>query len=659
MSFRMPRLCLSVLIFLVARAGAAQTSDPIVLCGCAATTVVGWDAPADCSQPLVSPDLGWASTSAPLASPSNYFEHTFVAPAGSYRVWFRVRSLNDLKPNDSVFVQYSDALKANNLPVYRIGTTSALVVNLATDSTGTSLRDWGWVDGAYWLSQTTTVKFAAGGSHRLRVQVREDGVSVDQIILSAATYRTVPPGPPTNDQNRFSCSAPQPPPGPVSNPVPAAGASSVPTNVVLSWTAASNATSYDVAFGTVNPPSVVSSDQTTLTYDPGGLAAATTYYWSIRAKNASGTTPGVIWSFSTAGTSLPPAPGVPSGPAPADLAIDVLAGIGLNWLPSANATTYDVAFGASNPPPLVSANQAGTSYQPSTALAYSTAYFWQVVARGPGGTTAGPLWSFTSAAPPTGDAPSLGNTSLNRLRVVTWNVKQGYNLIDNRNDYNLQIDMMAGLNPDVICLQEVSLADADMPTLVLNGLSARTGRTWRGQYQRQNTATTPTTNNIGSMILTWLPIDAISSTLFTAGLSQPFPAVRLQITVNSTPVHISTTHLYAWDAAVRVAQLSQLQAWLATQGARRVVTGDFNAFPLESALWNGGWSTEYTDAWETATGWIQPTNDGGFTFDRRTATQNPERIDYHWTRGMTVSEMFVVKTRRSDHHAVVVDYKVP
>ena len=63
--------------------------------------------------------------------------------------------------------------------------------------------------------------------------------------------------------------------------------------------------------------------------------------------------------------------------------------------------------------------------------------------------------------------------------------------------------------------------------------------------------------------------------------------------------------------------------------------------------------------WTTATTWLQPTNDGGYTFDRRTATGNPERIDYHWTKGMNVTEMFVIKTRRSDHHAIVVDYLVP
>jgi endonuclease/exonuclease/phosphatase family metal-dependent hydrolase len=563
---RMSGICLSVLFVLAARSGAAQTIDPIVLCGCAATTIVDWTAAADCSQPLSSPDQGWASTSA-LASPAKYFEHTFTAPAGSYRVWFRVRALNDSNANDSVYVQYSDALNASNQPIYRIGTTSALVVNLATDYAATNLRGWGWVDTAFWLWQTTTVKFAAGGSHTIRVQVREDGVSVDQIVLSSTTYRTVSPGARSDDQTRLSCPLPNQPP--------------------------------------------------------------------------------------------PPLPDAPAGPAPADAALDVLPGIGVSWQPSANATTYDVAFGTSNPPPVVSTNQPGTNYQPLAALAYGTTYFWQVVARGAGGTTTGPVWTFTTAPLPSGDAPSVANTNLKRLRVVTWNIKQGYNMIDGRNDYNLQIDMMAGLMPDVICLQEVSLSDADMPTLILNGLSARTGRTWRGQYQRQNTQTTPTTNNLGSMILTWLPIDAISSTLFTAGLSQPFPALRLQVTVNGAPVHISTTHLYAWDADVRAAQLAVLQTWLSAQGARRVVTGDFNAFPFETTMWNGNWTLEYADAWQTATSWIQPTDDGGFTFDRRTATQNPERIDYHWTTGMTVSEMFVVKTRRSDHHALVVDYKVP
>jgi endonuclease/exonuclease/phosphatase (EEP) superfamily protein YafD len=89
------------------------------------------------------------------------------------------------------------------------------------------------------------------------------------------------------------------------------------------------------------------------------------------------------------------------------------------------------------------------------------------------------------------------------------------------------------------------------------------------------------------------------------------------------------------------------------------VSGDFNANPLDATTWIAAWTRDYTDAWVTATSWVQPTGDGGYTFDKRTATGKPERIDYQFTKGVTVSEMFVMKTRRSDHHAVVGDYAVP
>jgi hypothetical protein len=90
-------------------------------------------------------------------------------------------------------VQFSDAL-VNGSPAYPLNTTSALLVNLATDGTASSLRDWGWQNGAYWLNQPTTVTFATSGSHRMRIQVREDGVLIDQIVLSPERYRTRAPG---------------------------------------------------------------------------------------------------------------------------------------------------------------------------------------------------------------------------------------------------------------------------------------------------------------------------------------------------------------------------------------------------------------------------------------------------------------------------------
>jgi len=83
--------------------------------------------------------------------------------------------------------------------IYPMNTTSGLDVNLATDSAAGSLNRWGWQNTAYWLSQPTTVTFATSGTHTMRIQVREDGVQLDQIVLSSSQYLTAAPGGVTND----------------------------------------------------------------------------------------------------------------------------------------------------------------------------------------------------------------------------------------------------------------------------------------------------------------------------------------------------------------------------------------------------------------------------------------------------------------------------
>jgi endonuclease/exonuclease/phosphatase family metal-dependent hydrolase len=58
---------------------------------------------------------------------------------------------------------------------------------------------WGWQDKAYWLQQTNIVQFASGGTHTIRIQTREDGVQIDQIVLSPAMFISSAPGTVTND----------------------------------------------------------------------------------------------------------------------------------------------------------------------------------------------------------------------------------------------------------------------------------------------------------------------------------------------------------------------------------------------------------------------------------------------------------------------------
>jgi hypothetical protein len=94
-----------------------------------------------------------------------------------------------------------------------------------------------------------------------------------------------------------------PPPGPASNPNPTDGALGVSRTADLSWTAGRSATSHDVYFGTINPPSFI-GNQSLTTYDPGTMAYSTTYYWRIDEVNPWGTTTGTAWSFTT--MSSPP-----------------------------------------------------------------------------------------------------------------------------------------------------------------------------------------------------------------------------------------------------------------------------------------------------------------------------------------------------------------
>jgi T5SS/PEP-CTERM-associated repeat protein len=88
------------------------------------------------------------------------------------------------------------------------------------------------------------------------------------------------------------------PPGKATTPNPANGASGVGTTNDLSWSAGSGATSHDVYFGTTSP-GTLRGNQTATTYDTGTMTNSTTYYWRINEKNASGTTTGDVWSFTT------------------------------------------------------------------------------------------------------------------------------------------------------------------------------------------------------------------------------------------------------------------------------------------------------------------------------------------------------------------------
>jgi hypothetical protein len=100
-------------------------------------------------------------------------------------------------------------------------------------------------------------------------------------------------------------------PGAVGSPVPANKATDVKMTATLGWTAADNAASHEVYFGT-DKDAVRNADKSSPeyqgsralgaeSYDPGKLSWYTAYYWRIDEIDSLGSTSkGPLWSFTTA-----------------------------------------------------------------------------------------------------------------------------------------------------------------------------------------------------------------------------------------------------------------------------------------------------------------------------------------------------------------------
>jgi Viral BACON domain len=88
------------------------------------------------------------------------------------------------------------------------------------------------------------------------------------------------------------------PPAPPTLILPANGATGVSLAPTVSWSASVGATSYDVYFSTLTPPSYV-TNTTGTSYAPSTLLANQKYHWQIVAKNGGGTSSSAEWSFTT------------------------------------------------------------------------------------------------------------------------------------------------------------------------------------------------------------------------------------------------------------------------------------------------------------------------------------------------------------------------
>src|SRR5439155_17614722 len=127
----------------------------------------------------------------------------FTASANKpYHLWIRMRSENDVYANDSIHVQFSDAVTSSGTPTMRLDTTSSAELVLQAGSAGAAPLGWGWTDNG-WGTPGANIFFETTGTHTLRIQTREDGAIVDQIVLSSDTFLLTAPGPRRNDATIF------------------------------------------------------------------------------------------------------------------------------------------------------------------------------------------------------------------------------------------------------------------------------------------------------------------------------------------------------------------------------------------------------------------------------------------------------------------------
>jgi endonuclease/exonuclease/phosphatase family metal-dependent hydrolase len=210
----------------------------------------------------------------------------------------------------------------------------------------------------------------------------------------------------------------------------------------------------------------------------------------------------------------------------------------------------------------------------------------------------------------------------------------------------------------VIALQGVTITIAgDLSSLYKSKLEAATGRTWNSAWI-PDPRLAPA-NPEGNLLLTVLPIASSATTEFDTAPTNPNlldakrSAGRIAVVVNNVTVTVATTQL-AVDATQRQAQLAQLQGWMASIPTPRLIGGDFNMLPGDTTYTQMAGS--FKDTWTA----MVRTNDQGMT--KALSPTQLGRFDYWWYEltdtHVTPTAMWVVKTWRSTHHAVVVDVSV-
>jgi endonuclease/exonuclease/phosphatase family metal-dependent hydrolase len=642
-------LFLGALVLTAGASSAAAASGDIVLHARSATAKVGaWSLVSDTTAAdgvrIANPDAGQPKVASAAASPANYFELTFTPEAGkAYHLWIRGKAQNNSYTNDSVFVQFSGSLNASGSAAYRIGTTSAMVYSLEEDS-GMGEAGWGWQDNGYGLNVLGENIYFAATPQTIRVQVREDGLSIDQIVLSPVTYLTTAPGAAKNDTKILTEAA-------TATTTTTTSSTTTGSTTGFGWTSLVKASAVgakvtkttgcgDCADAGAVGTQQMTSGSVSFTVSGGRLAAglgtdtssstnyaainyafnfSTATNWDIREK-------GVYRAEGTYSTS--------------DVFKIAIEGTAIKYYRN-GALVYTSATAV-----------PGALVMDTTLVSIGAAV--QVVDSS--ATTTAPAPAPAPAPTPT-PTPTTGST----LKILQWNLHHGGYGTDGVYDTNRVATWMAKMNPDVIMVNEVekftSWGNQDQSEVYKALLQQKTGKTW--YYTDAQEFGQWTSNGKRNVIFSTVPFETMTryEVIHNADRSA---AVGI-ITWNGRRITLVSTHLDPYDATLRLTQAHDVTGFLVAEPENKIMTGDMNAWPDQASIQY--LNSYFYDSWTVAA-----SKGTAYAFAGNTGETKNGRIDYiFYSKGsanvaVTSSQVFDTRDANgvmpSDHRPVMTTFQV-
>ena len=134
-----------------------------------------------------------------------------------------------------------------------------------------------------------------------------------------------------------------------------------------------------------------------------------------------------------------------------------------------------------------------------------------------------------------GSTPPPTSTSGSTLKVLQWNIAQGYGQ-DGKSNIDRVVAFIAAKKPDVISFNEIMrYSSRNDPQIIADKLRALTGQTWTYKWVQKSGSS----SGEGECVMTRLEIDATDYFLLSAARS----VAMITINVNNRNINVFSTHL--------------------------------------------------------------------------------------------------------------------